>query len=332
MSRWAGLTLGVTGRCALTLICRSVARAAGAHRPVGRQHSQDGATAQRVATRAVPPPEIEQSRSCRCPTVPAWPQRPTTPTKDTLGSAATPTMDTPRPPATSTTHSNDASPLPGSATTAYSIASPMSPAEPATMTIRCVVLPRGINVGGHNRVPMAELRPKLAEAGYTDPVTILQSGNIIVTAELTSEPTAEPTADQPDDAAAATAAAVAAAVQQLLADEFDVHVPCVARTAAEITAILERNPLGHIADNGSRYLINFLATEPGAEPDPNAVQSLIEADHAPEVVHVERSEVYVWAPEGVKALRLSYSHLERHFGVPATARNWNTLERIAAKL
>ncbi len=207
------------------------------------------------------------------------------------------------------------------------------------MTIRCVVLPRGINVGGHNRVPMAELRPKLAKAGYADPVTILQSGNIIVTAELASEPTAkltaEPTADQPADAAAApatVAATAAATVQQLLADEFDVHVPCVARTAAEITAILERNPLGHIADNGSRYLVNFLATEPGAAPDPNAVRSLIEADHAPEVVHVERSEVYVWAPEGVKALRLSYAHLERHFGVPATARNWNTLERIAAKL
>ncbi|WP_419837728.1 DUF1697 domain-containing protein [Candidatus Poriferisodalis sp.] len=214
------------------------------------------------------------------------------------------------------------------------------------MTIRCVVLPRGINVGGHNRVPMAELRLKLADAGYTDPVTILQSGNIIVTAELGSEPTAklaaeltaelgsEPTADEPDDATNANAAttAVAAAVQQLLADEFDVHVPCVARTAAEITAILERNPLGHIAENGSRYLVNFLDTEPGAEPDPNAARSLVEADHAPEVVHVEGSEVYVWAPEGVKALRLSYSHLERHFEVPATARNWNTLERIAAKL
>lgn len=193
---------------------------------------------------------------------------------------------------------------------------------------RCVVLPRGINVGGHNRVPMVELRPKLAEAGYTDPVTILQSGNIIVTAGLTSEPTA----DQPDDAACAAAAAAAAAVQQLLADEFDVHVPCVARTAAEITAILERNPLGHIAENGSRYLVNFLATEPGTAPDPTAVRSLVEADYAPEVVHVEASEVYVWAPEDVKALRLSYSHLERHFGVPATARNWNTLERIAAKL
>lgn len=186
------------------------------------------------------------------------------------------------------------------------------------MTTRCLVLPKGINVGGHNRVPMAELRPKLADAGYADPVTILQSGNIIVTA------------DQPDDATgpAAVAAAVAASVQQLLADEFDVHVPCVARTAAEIEAILRRNPLGHIADDGSRYLVNFLSDE----PSPEAVHELTEADHTPEVVHVEGSEAYVWAPDGIKALRLTYAHLERHFGVTATARNWNTLERIAAKL
>jgi len=185
---------------------------------------------------------------------------------------------------------------------------------------RCVVLPKGINVGGHNRVPMAELRPKLAAAGYTDPVTILQSGNIIVTAEIA--------ADEPDQPNQPGAAAVAAAVQQLLADEFDVHVPCAARTAAEIHAILERNPLGHIADDGSRYLVNFLSPE----PSPDLVRELMEADHTPEVVHVQGAEAYVWAPEGIKALRLTYAHLERHFGVTATARNWNTLERIAAKL
>ena len=192
------------------------------------------------------------------------------------------------------------------------------------MTTRCVVLPRGINVGGRNRVPMAELRGKLAEAGYADPVTILQSGNIIVTADQPDQP------DQPDDATGA--AAVAASVQQLLADEFDVHVPCLARNAAEIQAILERDPLRHIADDGSRYLVNFLATEPSTGLDQHLVSELTEADHAPEAVHVEGSEVYVWAPDGVKALRLTYSHLERHFGIPATARNWNTLERIAAKL
>ena len=164
---------------------------------------------------------------------------------------------------------------------------------------------------------MAELRPKLAEAGYGDPVTILQSGNIIVTAEITT--------GQPNQPGTAT---VAVAVQQLLADEFDVRMHCAARTAAEIEAILEHNPLGHVADDGSRYLVNFLS----AEPNPDAVRELAEADHSPEVLHVQGTEAYVWAPDGIKELRLSYSHFERHFGVTATARNWNTLERIAAKL
>ena len=191
------------------------------------------------------------------------------------------------------------------------------------MTVRCVVFPRGINVGKHNRVPMAELRPKLAAAGYNDPVTILQSGNIIVTA---NQPANADTVDRP--AGSAGAAAVANAVRQLLADEFDVHVPCVARLAADIETILERNPLRHIADDGSRYLVNFLSEE----PRPEAIDRLLNADHGPEILHVEGTEAYVWAPDGIKALRLSYSHLERHFGVTATARNWNTLERIAAKL
>jgi uncharacterized protein (DUF1697 family) len=169
---------------------------------------------------------------------------------------------------------------------------------------------------------MAELRAKLADAGYADPVTILQSGNIIVTADQPGTPTG----------AAAAAAAVATSVQQLLATAFDVHVPCIARTAAEIEAIFEHNPLRHIAENGSRYLVNFLATEPGTSLDPRLVSEIAEADHAPATVHIEGSEVYVWAPEGVKELRLTYAHLERHFGVPATARNWNTLKRIATKL
>ena len=38
------------------------------------------------------------------------------------------------------------------------------------MSGRCLVMPRRINVGTRNRVPMAELRSKLTEAGHSDPV------------------------------------------------------------------------------------------------------------------------------------------------------------------
>ncbi len=41
------------------------------------------------------------------------------------------------------------------------------------MAVRYLVMPRGINVGTYNRVPMAELRSKLADEGYSDVVTVL---------------------------------------------------------------------------------------------------------------------------------------------------------------
>ena len=107
------------------------------------------------------------------------------------------------------------------------------------MSGRYLVMPRGINVGTRNRVPMAELRSKLTEAGHSDPVTILQSGNVIITSDC------------------ADAAALASSIEQLLAAEFGVNVPCLTRTAEHVQAVLERDPLGDVADDGSRHLVNF---------------------------------------------------------------------------
>ena len=115
------------------------------------------------------------------------------------------------------------------------------------MTERYLVMPRGINVGTRNRVPMAGLRSKLADAGYSDVATVLASGNVIVSSE----------ADRPDE--------VAGTVQRLLSDAFDVNVPCVVRTADQVRGVLERNPLQEVVSDPSRYLVNFLSEEPDPE-------------------------------------------------------------------
>ena len=178
------------------------------------------------------------------------------------------------------------------------------------MAVRYLVMPRGINVGTHNRVPMAELRSKLADEGYSDVVTVLRSGNVIVSTE----------SDCPD--------AVAGAMQRLLSDEFDVNVPCFVRTANQVRGVLEHNPLQELVSDPSRYLVNFLSEQ----PDADAVGALLEEDHSPEAIAFNGTEAYIWTPGGVKAMTLSYKYLERRLGVVATARNWNTLERIVAKL
>jgi len=68
------------------------------------------------------------------------------------------------------------------------------------MTERYLVMPRGINVGTRNRVPMAELKSKLAGQGYTDVATVLQSGNVIISTRP-DPPTRSPT---PSDGCSAT--------------------------------------------------------------------------------------------------------------------------------
>ena len=177
------------------------------------------------------------------------------------------------------------------------------------MTERYLVMPRGINVGTRNRVPMAELWSKLADEGFSNVATVLQSGNVIVSTE----------SDRPDE--------VAGAMQRLLREGFDVNVPCVVRTANQVRGVLERNPLQAVVSDPSRYLVSFLSEE----PDPEVVEALLGEDHSPETILIEGTEAYIWTPDGVKAMKLSNAYLERRFGVVATARNWNTVEKIVAK-
>ena len=46
---------------------------------------------------------------------------------------------------------------------------------------------RGINVGGHHKVPMADLRKELEKLGFENVETLLNSGNIIFEAISNNE-------------------------------------------------------------------------------------------------------------------------------------------------
>ena len=178
------------------------------------------------------------------------------------------------------------------------------------MNQRVVVFPRGINVGGHNKVPMPALRADLAKAGFTDVVTLLASGNIIVTA--------------PGD----SVAKARDRVREVIASSSGTEVACLARSAEQIRAIARLNPLGHIVDNGSRYLVTFLSA-----PLPAEIAARVEAeDFSPNAHAVAGLELYSWAPNGVQGLTLTDTSVMSRGGGVATSRNWNTVEKIVAAL
>lgn len=178
-----------------------------------------------------------------------------------------------------------------------------------------VLLLRGINVGGRNRLPMADLRALVGELGLVDAATYLQSGNVVGT----------PTGDRP---AADVAAELAVAVADRLAADRGLTVPVIARTGGEWADVLAQNPFRADEDDPTRLHVTFLARA----PDPDAVAALASvADpaRADRYAAVGR-HLYLHLPDGYADTPLQNAVLEKRLGTTATTRNWRTVVALGA--
>ncbi len=167
-----------------------------------------------------------------------------------------------------------------------------------------VALLREVNVGGHNKVPMAALRARLTAVGFGDVQTLIQSGNIVLDAD-------------------ATEAEVGLAVERVLQEAFGVRAPVVVRSAADLLRI-ETHP--HAGPGAEEKLLHvgFL----GQVPDPATVAALPASPDPAAPFTVRGREVYVHYGNGVARSKLTNDWLDRRLGTPATFRNWRTVGRI----
>lgn len=170
------------------------------------------------------------------------------------------------------------------------------------------MLLRGINVGRAKRIAMADLRALLADLGGTDVRTLLQSGNVVLSAP-------------------AGPAELEAAVEEGIAERFGMDVRCLVRTAEELRAVASANPFPDVED-GSRLMALFLSAVPDgallAAHDPVAVD--------PGRVRAGDRVLYQWCPDGLMAAPAVGTYVEKHLGVAVTARNWNTVTKLVALL
>ena len=171
-----------------------------------------------------------------------------------------------------------------------------------------ILLMRGVNVGGHNRLPMADLRALLSSLGYTDVATYLQSGNAVCSA---------------DGSPGKVAAQVAAGLEAGLS----LSVPVVARTAGQWSALVAANPLLHLDDDPKRLHVTFLDGPPHAD----RLTALADeaAALAPERIEVVGADAFLHTPGGFGVTRFTPSFLERRLGRVATTRNWRTVLALA---
>src|SRR2546423_1670406 len=95
---------------------------------------------------------------------------------------------------------------------------------------RHVVLLRGINLVKRNRIAMPQLRAVLESAGYSDVVSYVQSGNVVLSSRASQQ-------------------RVVMDVKALIQTHFGLDIAILVRSREEVAAVVQRNPLAAIATN-----------------------------------------------------------------------------------
>ncbi|HEV2982536.1 MAG TPA: DUF1697 domain-containing protein [Solirubrobacteraceae bacterium] len=174
------------------------------------------------------------------------------------------------------------------------------------MGVRIALL-RGINLGPRNRVAMPALAQALQEQGFAPVRTYLQSGNVVLASELRE-------------------AALADAVKSAVLERFEIDIDVLVRSREEFAAVVSNNPLAAVATDPKRFQVSFLARE----LDNATLERLRGLAAESERLEAQGRELYAWHPNGVARSKLWAGLAARTLGVPATARNWSTVESLLA--
>ena len=173
-----------------------------------------------------------------------------------------------------------------------------------------VALLRGINVGGNNRLAMADLRSLLGGLGYTDVRTVLQSGNAVFST-MAGSPTQ-------------LAEHIAAAIEL----ELGLTIGVLVRTGADLLAVVDGNPFVGTATEPSKLFASFLS----APVAPARIADVDPAQFLPAEFRLTEQALYLWCPDGISNTKLPLALSDKKLGVTATARNWNTVTKLLTLL
>lgn len=172
------------------------------------------------------------------------------------------------------------------------------------MTVYIALL-RGINVGGKNRLPMAELVTIFESLGYPGAHTYIQSGNVVFASSVDLDESA------------------GTQISEAIYQQKGFQPQLLLLSAAQLQAAVEANPFHY--DSGKALHFFFLASQP-SDPD---LDKLTRLRSATEQFKLSERVFYLSAPDGIGRSKLAAA-VEAALGVVVTARNGNTVNKLVA--
>lgn len=169
-----------------------------------------------------------------------------------------------------------------------------------------IALLRGINVGGHKKVPMNELRELLTASGFENVRTYIQSGNIILQSSLSNKDEIE------------------SRIQKSIFDYFGFEVPVIAKTNQELEVIFDACPFSAEKKESSYFIM--LSEIPKRE----LVDVVSEITFEKEEFRIINDCIYFHSSIGYGKSKFNMNAFEKKLNVKATSRNYKTMVKLIA--
>lgn len=162
---------------------------------------------------------------------------------------------------------------------------------------------RGVNVGGNNVVPMAKVVAMIESLGFGAVRSVGHAGNLLF------------------DGGGADDEALKKKLEQGFKKKLGIECVVVVRKLDELRALVESTPFGKLKPEVTRY-VALLAGAPT-----KVVKPLRNEKEGWDLFEIRGLDVFFksWRVNG----RATFPIVDRLFGVPATVRNWNTVEKVA---
>jgi uncharacterized protein (DUF1697 family) len=170
-----------------------------------------------------------------------------------------------------------------------------------------VAMLRGVNVAGHNKIKMEELRALCESLELREAQTYVQSGNVVFRTKERN------------------LGALARRMEDAIERSFGFRPAVIVRTISELKDAIAKNPFARRRGiDPSKLLVTFLASNPGAE----ARDQVLKIKTEPEELRIDGREVYIYFPNGMGRTKLSWPTIGKMLGTSGTGRNWNSVTKL----
>ena len=165
-----------------------------------------------------------------------------------------------------------------------------------------IALLRGINVGGHKKILMTDLRSLFESLGFKEVVTYIQSGNVVFTSSEKD--------------------GLAVKISDGIKSKYGWDVPVLIKTASELESVLLNCPFSKEKKEKSYFT---LFSEPPSEKN---IEEVAQLSYPNEEFEITPMCLYFFCAMGYGRIKFNMNSVEKKLKVKATSRNYRTMIKL----